>query len=288
MNWDAMQPGRFSPPAKALVTLFLLVVGPGYLAGVANIVFQHQDADLEEGLTLDDLRRTFHGLEKEVTPEAQITVNSVMLEQIRPGGEMRQYLERGGPPAVRALESWLEQGAKEEDFAKAGLVQAGDPSAQDAIAARCVECHHADGGDMQDIPYAADADSPPQYELVAMVAEPEFERSESGPQRMTLAPVGVAELIHITHAHVMTIPVFALIVGGLFLLTSLPPTVKLVLGPLPMLAVACDIGSWWLARFFEPFIYVIAAAGAVFGAAYGLQILCILWSMWLARSDSSQ
>ena len=48
MNWDSMRPGRFSPPAKALVTLFLLVVGPGYLAGVANIVLQHQDADLEE------------------------------------------------------------------------------------------------------------------------------------------------------------------------------------------------------------------------------------------------
>lgn len=55
-----------------------------------------------------------------------------------------------------------------------------------------------------------------------------------------------------------------------------------------MLAVVLDIGSWWLARFFEPFVYVIAAAGAVFGAAYGLQILCIFGSMWLARSESPQ
>jgi hypothetical protein len=76
-----------------------------------------------------------------------------------------------------------------------------------------------------------------------------------------------------------------LIVGVLFLMTGLPTGVKLILGPLPMLAVIADIGSWWLARFIEPFIYVIAASGAVFGAACGLQILCILASMWLARTD---
>ena len=201
---------------------------------------------------------------------------------------MRKYLEKGGQPAVRTLIGWLEAGAKEEDFAKAGLVEEGAPSAKDVIASRCIECHHADGGDMEDVPYAADADSEPDYERVAKVAKPEYERSESGPQQVTLPPIGVAELVHVTHAHILTIPVFALIVGGLFLMTGAPPTWKLVLGPLPMLAVILDIGSWWLARFVEPFIYVIAAAGAIFGAAYGLQIVCVLGSMWFGRADSSE
>jgi hypothetical protein len=56
--------------------------------------------------------------------------------------------------------------------------------------------------------------------------------------------------------------------------------VKLLLGPLPMLAICCELASWWLARPFEGFIYGIAAAGAVFGAAFGLQILCVFCSLW--------
>jgi mono/diheme cytochrome c family protein len=284
MNWDSMRLARLSLPAKVLVTLFLGLVGVGYLVATANIYFQHQDADLEPGMSPDDLRRKFHGLEKEITPEATVTVNSTMLEQVRPGGDMREHLDPGGEPAVRALISWLEDGAKEEDFAKADLAQAGDPSATEVIMAHCVECHHADGGDMEDVPFAADADAEPEFAKVAEVATPEYERHQSGPQRVTLAPTSLKKLVHITHAHILTIPVFALIVGVLFLMTGLPTWVKLILGPLPMLAVIADIGSWWLARFIEPFIYVIAASGAVFGASYGLQILCILASMWLGRT----
>ena len=52
-----------------------------------------------------------------------------------------------------------------------------------------------------------------------------------------------------THAHVMTVPVFTFVVGVLFLMTGIPQSVKLVLGPLPMLAVLLDISGWWMARY---------------------------------------
>jgi len=266
-----MRLAGLSLPAKVLVTLFLALVGLGYLAATANIYFQHEGADGERGLGSDDLRQTFHGIEK------QVVAGSPMLDQVRPGGDMREYLDPGGEPEIRGLTSWLEDGAKEEDFAKPGLTQAGDPSAKAVIATRCVECHHSDGGDMEDVPFAATADSEPEFALVAEVATPDYERQRSGPQ-------STKKLVHVTHAHILAIPVFTLIVGVLFLMTGLPTGVKLILGPLPMLAIIADIGSWWLARFIEPFIYVIAASGAVFGAAYGLQILCILASMWLGRS----
>jgi len=284
MNWDSMRLAGLSLPAKVLVTLFLAIVGLGYLVATANIYLQHQDADLEPGMSPDDLRRKFHGLEKEITPEAEVTVNSTMLEQVRPEGDMREYLDSGGERAVRALVSWLEAGAKEEDFAEAALVQAGDPSAKQVLAVQCIECHHANGGDMEDVPFAGDAESEPAFSQVIKTAAPTFERHESEPQRVELAPTSVKKLVHVTHAHIMTIPVFTLIVGALFLMTGLPTGVKLILGPLPMLAVIADIGSWWLARFCEPFIYVIAASGAIFGMAYGLQILCILASTWLGKT----
>jgi len=285
MNCDSLRLSRLTLPAKVLATLFLLVVGPGYLFGTANILFQHQDADLEPGLTVDDLRRTFHGMEKQVTPDAEITVNSTMLEQVRPGGDMREYLQDGGEPAIRGLVTWLEEGAKEEDFAKAGLAASGDRSAKSVIAAHCIECHNADGGEMQDVPYAATAEAEPEYALVMKTAKPEFTRHEAGPQTLILAPTAPKSLVHITHAHVLTIPVFTLLVGALFLMTGLGPRIKLVLAPLPMFAVLLDISSWWIARLVEPFIYVIAASGAVFGMAYGLQIVCILGFMWFGRTD---
>jgi hypothetical protein len=51
-----------------------------------------------------------------------------------------------------------------------------------------------------------------------------------------------------------------------------------------MLATVLDIGGWWLARFAEPFVYMIGAAGAIFGTAFALQILAILASMWFGRT----
>jgi hypothetical protein len=112
MNENSPRLSGLTLPAKLLVTLFLLIVGPGYLFGTLNIMFQHQDADLEPGLGVDDLRRTFHGMEKQVTPDAEITVDSTMLQQVRPGGDMRKYLEKGGEPAIRGLVTWLEDGAR--------------------------------------------------------------------------------------------------------------------------------------------------------------------------------
>ena len=86
-----------------------------------------------------------------------------------------------------------------------------------------------------------------------------------------------------THAHVMTVPMFTFVVGVLFLMTGIPQSVKLLLGPLPMFAVLLDISGWWIARYFEPFIYVIGAAGGLHGATYALQILCVLGSLWLGK-----
>jgi hypothetical protein len=287
MNWDSMRLATLPLPAKLLVTLFLLIVGPGYLFGTANIMLKHQDADLEPGLTPDDIRRTFHGMEKEITPDATVTTTSVMLTQVSPEGDMREYLEAGGETAIRALTTWLEQGAKESDFTQAGLAAPGDQSAQEIIGDLCVECHHANGGDMEDVPFASSDDAMPEFSLVIEKAKPDFETNQAGPQIVKLAPISLNKLVHVTHAHILAIPVFTFLVGCLFLMTGLGNGVKLILGPLPMLAVMADIGSWWIARFVEPFIYVIAASGAVFGTAYALQILCILGSMWLGRRDVS-
>jgi hypothetical protein len=111
------------------------------------------------------------------------------------------------------------------------------------IAAHCIECHNAAGGDMEDVPYAPTAEAEPEYTLVIEKAEPEFTRHEAGPRTLTLAPTELRKLVHITHVHILAIPVFTLLVGALFLMTGLGARIKLVLTPLPMFAVLLDIGK---------------------------------------------
>jgi len=271
--------------AKLLITLFLLIVGPGYLFGTTNIMLKHQDADGEPGLTINDLRATFHGMTKIFKPEDKITVSSEMLTQVQPDGAMREHLDEGGEEAVRGLITWLEREATEAEFTKEGLAQEGAPSAQDIITAHCVECHNSDGGEMEDTPFAKTADEKAQFALVDVVSSPEITKEKSGQITKEFKPTTISRLVHITHVHILSMPVFTFLVGCLFLMTGLPEKLKLLIGPLPMLAVMLDIGGWWAARWVEPFIYVIAAAGGLFGSMYAMQILCILGSLWMGKKS---
>jgi hypothetical protein len=136
---------------------------------------------------------------------------------------------------------------------------------------------------MEEIPYAADAEAEPDYKLVMATAKPDIKIEESGEQTIVIKPTNEARLVHITHIHILTMPVFSFLVTVLFLMTGVPQGLKTVLAPLPLLAVLLDISGWWAARYIEPFIFVIGAAGGLFGATYALQILCVLWGMWLGK-----
>src|SRR5262245_48851114 len=274
--------GALPVPAKVMLTLFLLLISAGYGVATLNIYEHHQDADLEPGLSLDDLRVRFHGLEKKPkSPPAEGAAApkegepakdaptaapagpiSPMLKMVLPGGGMRKYLEKGGEPSVRALVSWLEAGSKKEDFSKEGVFKEGDPSVSDVLEEQCIKCHNAQNGKKKDVPYAATSKSTPEYEMVAKQAMAAAAASRG--EAVYLEPMALSALIQSTHAHILSIPVFTLIVGCLFFLTRQRPAVKAILGPLPMLGVILDIGGWWLARVFEPGIYAIAAAGGIF------------------------
>ncbi len=268
---------------KLLVTAFLALIGVGYLIGVRNIFEHHSEADLQPGLTVDDLRRNYHGLEVESTSDARKHTPSIMEKMVRPGGPMRKFLEKGGEPAIRGLTAWLEGGSEEEAFARADLAEPGAPSAQRVIGMQCVRCHNSTDGEMADVPYAQSVMDEAEYGLVMALAAPPGGKPTPGTKTMQLAPIGRPELVQVTHAHIMAIPVFTLIVGGLFLFTGLPTKLKSVIAPLPMVVLCADFASWWLARSIEPFIYVIAAAGAVFGLAFGFQILSVAYSLWLGK-----
>lgn len=278
--------GSLPASAKLLLTLFLLLIGTGYLAALGNLYHQHSLADGKEGLTIDDLRVTFCGMEAPLNGDSAAqssTPKSRMLEMIEPGGEMRENLIEGGPQAVRALESWLKRGALETEFTRPGLVQDGDPTAQEVLANNCLLCHNAEDGEKADAPYGPDLFTI-DYQMVYTFAAPGTAKLETAGETAgvkSIAPQSISHLFLITHIHMLSIPVFTLIVSSLFLFTDLKPSLKGVLAPIPMLSLVCDFSSWWLARHSDLFLYLIMAAGAVFGVVIALQLLTVVASIWL-------
>lgn len=273
--------------AKLMLTALMVLLGAGYLVAVGNIYGQHEMADLREGLTIDDLRRSYHGLTVTETFTEMRHEPSDMEQAVAPGGEMRMFLEMGGDESVRALTTWLERGSAEDEFTQTGLAQEGDPSAQQVITRQCVECHNPEG-DQDDIPYAPSFEDDARYELVMAKADPPVHAAADETVTRELAPTNARELLHITHAHILAMPLFTLVVGLLFLMSAMPPALKTVIAPLPMIALVFDIGGWWLARPFEPAVHIIAAAGAVFGITYGVQILTVFVSLWFVRGATRQ
>lgn len=332
-----IRPAAWPAAARLTITLFLVLTGLGYLSAVGNLYHQHALADGRAGLTLDDLRVTFHGMDVErpqpkpragsgrletgptrdsptrdgASREGATGPMSRMLEMIQPGAKMRKELISGGEPAVRALTAWLERGATKAEFETTGLAQAGDPSAAKVLDKQCLNCHNADGGDKEEAPFGPDAFTL-DYDMVARFAVPDAAApsatateiqppagatalaaaaSQSAPDSTMpqaaaterRGPMSLSHLFLITHIHMLSIPVFTLIVAVLFMLCVGANGLRGWAAALPMALLCIDFACWWGARAWEPLIYLIAAAGAMYGAALGGQLVVVLWWLWTQK-----
>jgi len=143
----------------------------------------------------------------------------------------------------------------------------------------CLRCHSVGGeGDIaKRAPFGKD-EFDVDYGMVAKYAA--VPKGSAGERRRVGPQYDLPRLVLVSHQHMLAIPVFTLVVGGLFLCTRIAPRWRAVLLPLPMLASVVDFSGWWLARVNEGFVYAIAAAGAVFGAGLGLQIVLVVLDMW--------
>ncbi|NOT02090.1 MAG: hypothetical protein HOP29_15870 [Phycisphaerales bacterium] len=277
-------------PGKLILTLFLAMIGAGYLFALGNLYHQHAGADGRDGLTIDDLRAVFHGMTVEGEPAAagvSGVPRSRMMEMIEPGGKMRKHLNKGGPLAVRTLEAWLQRGASSDDWLRADPVEQGAPSPQDVIVAQCLDCHNAESGEKADAPFGPDLFTVDPA-MVQVFAAPGTAKGPApvGGAAKRLGPQPLAHLFLVTHIHMLSIPVFTLIVSGLFLLGDRRSTLRSVVAPLPMMALACDFSSWWLARTSDVFLHVIVIAGVVFAASLAIQLLGVFASIWSRRQSS--
>jgi hypothetical protein len=102
------------------LTAFLCVCGMGYLLGVANVWFSYVPVDQKPGLSIDDIRLSFHG-----DPSGSKMEKALY-------GSMKQYMSSDAD--TEAIITWIKAGGKESAF----------DSIQPIISGSCDMCHSAE------------------------------------------------------------------------------------------------------------------------------------------------
>ncbi len=256
---------------RGLLICFVVFLGAGYVVAQLNVLAQNQMIDGEPGLSFEDLKLKYHGgwIERQEGKAAP----SRMLEMIN--GAMREYLQ--SDEHYEVLVRWLESGAGRMAF------EAGAPTPRDVLFT-CLDCHSAESDDEigREAPFGPDLFTV-DYDMVSKftLAAAKEQTHESGLTRVWREPVRWQALVMTAHAHVLSVPIFVALLGGLFLWTGWPksPAWRTALACAPLVFFLIDLACWWLARLPEAgpiFVGGIAAAGALFGASYGLQWAVVL------------
>ena len=262
---------------KIVLTVVLLFLAAGYVAALANIYAQNERVDGQPGLSPRDLILKYAG--GDVRLEQGQAAPSRMLEMIQ--GAMRQYFSDDA--SYRVLYEWLKAGASEEAFTRTR----DDLSPQDVIIADCLRCHAADSGEQVGTksPFGPDQFTP-DYKQIAKFALPH----EPGQQTVHREPVDWRDLAMSSHAHLLSVPMFLILLATLFLWAGWPPgadrrsqIVRGLLAALPLTAFLLDVACWWLARLpgvGPVFALTIAGTGALFGLGFAVQWLVVLRTLW--------
>jgi len=117
---------RFSDASiseKILDTMFLITIGIGYLAAIANLYYTHQGRDGEEGLSVKDVTLAYYGSHNQTRLGAAIN------------GPMGANLPNLA--AKTTILDWIQNGTTEEEF---------DAKIKPILQNNCVMCHSAESG----------------------------------------------------------------------------------------------------------------------------------------------
>jgi len=117
---------RFSDASiseKILDTMFLITIGIGYLAAIANLYYTHQGRDGEEGLSVKDVTLAYYGSHNQTRLGAAIN------------GSMGANLPNLA--AKTTILDWIQNGTTEEEF---------DAKIKPILQNNCVMCHSAESG----------------------------------------------------------------------------------------------------------------------------------------------
>lgn len=223
---------------KLLDSLFIVLLGIGYLFAMVLIYTTVAPEDGKPGLSAADIGIKYHGNRSGTRLEAALT------------GEMKIYRT---PDEYASIVSWIHSGAGRQGFER---------EISPILARKCLGCHNpASGLNVADLS---------SYEKLAPMIKVD-----------TGVPIGA--LVRVSHIHLFGVSIVFYLLGKIFILSEMPAWLKRTIVAIPFIAIAMDIGSWWLTRYAHIFSYTVLVGGGLMGISFALQSFISLYQMWLYK-----
>lgn len=240
---------QLSRLSRAGLVFAVLVLYMGVAASVTYIYTHYEKRDERPGLTIDDVKAAYHGLEAPA--------------------ELVAALERNHPADLpeasrKVLVSWLKGAQVAENFDNLDF---GDETPKEIIAQSCVSCHAR-----------TPKNSAQGYPKLPLENWDDVKQVAFG---RNLAPTAIGNVIVSTHAHALALGIITIGVILAAAGTRFPRGLVGGLGLLAGLGLLVDIGCWWLTRWQADFAWGIIGGGAMFNG--GLMLLLTLILLDLLR-----
>lgn len=237
--------------ARLGVTGILAVILLGLATAGTHLLHHYDNRDSSAGFTIDDLRAAYHGIDR---PSPLVGA-----------------LESGHPEELvdadrELLLGWLNSDRVSEDYDNLDL---GDFAPAEVLAASCLACHARQATEGDGIGQTVPLEYWDDVQKVAFSVRVEG----TPPEIMAIS----------THTHALALASLAIAVGALLLCTRWPRFLRHGLIGLGGIALACDLGSMWLARSNPGFVWLVAGAGATFAASTALACFLVLLELWGPR-----
>jgi len=256
-NFFRMLQLRRMPFALSLAVTFLIVIlGGGYLAAVVHMVHHYENKDEKEGLTLDDLECSFHGMHQE----------AILIGALK--GSMRENVS---DEEFAVLLEWLEGDKISETYDAEVYDDEGNmmPVPADIIYDNCRRCHGRSAKEGDGINETV----PLEYwdEVKQFAFSKDFD------------PVPLEILYATTHTHALSMAMITVVSSLLLLASGWPRRLRDFIVLLTFAALLVDLGSWWLAREWAAFCPVIAVSGGIYGGLLSIQLIAAFLDIWIGR-----
>jgi len=229
---------------SALVLVFFI----GFSASALHMWFKYENRDERPGLTLDDIKAQYSGLE----------APSLLLSSLRSG-----HPETLKQPDREALITWLsnDKVAENYDSIDSGI------SPSEIIGASCLNCHGRK---------ATTAD--PKAKALVLDYWDDVKKVAVS-RKINKAPTNIKA--NTTHVHAPAMATMSVAIGILAVCTRWWRWLSGLIFAVLSFGLLLDIGAWWLTEYSDRWALAIVVGGMMYNVGTTLQLLMILADLWL-------
>jgi hypothetical protein len=151
-----------------------------------------------------------------------------------------------------AIIAWVQQGASPATYEK---------DIRPTLDKRCMSCH--------------DGSNPHLVVLSGFDNLKKVTETDTG--------ASISTLVRVSHIHLFGLTFIFFIVGLMFSHAYVRPVwLKCALVGLPFVAIVMDVSSWYFTKLYNPFAYVVMAAGGLMAACFACMWLVTMYQLWFS------